>query len=395
MPSTFANNLRLENIANGEQSGSWGDTTNKNICSLLVDSITAVTEINITGSSNYVLSANAGTTDQARTAVLRFTGLRSIDCYVTAPAVAKTYIIDNFTDYIDSGKWNVIIRTATGIGAIVPFGKYTVYCDGLDFFVQTGFAAGGVINGNAGTTGNFVAGNDLTVFGTTTLKSTLTGVLVGTEGVVSAVDPGTAGNILLSVAATLPAVGTVWASTNPGTLVNSVSGGTTGLTPATATTGAVVLAGTLAVANGGSGVTTKTGTGSNVLSTSPTLTTPTIVGPTTFDTAPMPTVVGTAPLYMVRAWCRGSTSTIAAAGNVGSVTRNGAGNYNLNFTVAMPPNFTCTWTNANAGASGGYYTIAGGVDFSSPTQLFVGIRAFPCAGTGGAVDVGWTAVIVG
>ena len=69
MPSTYANNLRLENIANGEQSGSWGDTTNKNICSLLVDSITAVTEINITGSSNYVLSANAGTTDQARTAV--------------------------------------------------------------------------------------------------------------------------------------------------------------------------------------------------------------------------------------------------------------------------------------------------------------------------------------
>ena len=387
MPSTYANNLRLENIANGEQSGSWGDTTNKNICSLLVDSITTVTTISITGSGNYVLSANAGTTDEARTAVLRFTGLRSADCYVTAPAVAKTYIIDNFTD-APLGNKNVIIRTATGVGATIPFGKYTVYCDGLDFFVQTGFAAGGVINGNAATTGNFIAGNNLTALGVTTLATTLTGALVGTAGVVSAVAPGTVGNLLTSN-------GTAWTSANPGTTVNSFSAGTTGFTPATTTTGAVVLAGTLAVANGGTGVTTKTGTGANVLGTSPALTTPTIVGPTTFDTAPMPTVVGTAPLYMVRAWCRGSTSTIAAAGNVGSVTRNAAGNYNLNFTVAMPPNFTCTWTNANAGASGGYYTIAGGVDFSSPTQLFVGIRAFPCAGTGGAVDVGWTAVIVG
>jgi len=59
-----------------------------------------------------------------------------------------------------------------------------------------------------------------------------------------------------------------------GSAVNSFSAGTTGLTPSTATTGAITLAGTLAVANGGTGVTTSTGSGSNVLSTSPALTTP-------------------------------------------------------------------------------------------------------------------------
>ena len=58
--------------------------------------------------------------------------------------------------------------------------------------------------------------------------------------------------------------------------VGSFSAGTTGLTPSSATTGAVVLAGTLNVANGGTGVTTSTGTGSVVLSTSPTLVTPTL-----------------------------------------------------------------------------------------------------------------------
>ena len=205
MPSTYANNLRLENIANGEQSGSWGDTTNKNICSLLVDSITAVTSVSITGLASYTLSANAGTTDESRAAVLKFTGSLTADCTIIAPPVSKTYLIDNYTNFATSGSKNVIIKTLAGAGATVPFGKYTVYCDGLDFFVQTGFAAGGVINGNAATTGNFIAGNDLTALGNTTLKSTLTGALVGTAGVVSAVAPGASGNVLTSN-------GTAWAS---------------------------------------------------------------------------------------------------------------------------------------------------------------------------------------
>jgi hypothetical protein len=62
--------------------------------------------------------------------------------------------------------------------------------------------------------------------------------------------------------------------------VTSFSAGTTGLTPSTGTTGAITLAGTLAVANGGTGVTTSTGSGSTVRSTSPTLVTPLLGTPT-------------------------------------------------------------------------------------------------------------------
>lgn len=61
--------------------------------------------------------------------------------------------------------------------------------------------------------------------------------------------------------------------------VSTISFGSTGLTPATATAGAVTVAGTLAVANGGTGVTTSTGTGSVVLSNSPTLVTPALGTP--------------------------------------------------------------------------------------------------------------------
>jgi hypothetical protein len=65
-----------------------------------------------------------------------------------------------------------------------------------------------------------------------------------------------------------------------GTGVTTFSAGTTGLTPSSATSGAITLAGTLAVANGGTGVTTSTGSGNVVLSTSPTLVTPVLGTPT-------------------------------------------------------------------------------------------------------------------
>lgn len=75
----------------------------------------------------------------------------------------------------------------------------------------------------------------------------------------------------------------------------ALSGGTTGLTvsgsPIT-TSGTITLAGTLAVANGGTGVTTSTGSGSVVLSTSPTLVTP-ILGTPTSGTLSNCTVDGT------------------------------------------------------------------------------------------------------
>jgi len=71
-----------------------------------------------------------------------------------------------------------------------------------------------------------------------------------------------------------------WGSIVSGAGVSSISFGSTGLTPSTSSTGAVVVAGTLAVASGGTGVVTSTGTGSVVLNTSPTFVTPILGTPT-------------------------------------------------------------------------------------------------------------------
>ena len=78
--------------------------------------------------------------------------------------------------------------------------------------------------------------------------------------------------------------------------------------------------------------TTFVGTDATQTLTNKTLTTPNI------DSAQIPTVSGTAPLYMARAWVNFNgtgTAAIRASGNVTSITDNGTGDYTVNFTTAM------------------------------------------------------------
>lgn len=88
----------------------------------------------------------------------------------------------------------------------------------------------------------------------------------------------------------------------------------------------------------GAGVgTSDTQTLTNKTLTSPSLTTATLTTPN-IDSAQIPTVSGTAPLYMARAWVNfNGTGTVAirASGNVSSITDNGTGDQTINFTTAM------------------------------------------------------------
>ena len=89
----------------------------------------------------------------------------------------------------------------------------------------------------------------------------------------------TVGQLLTATGASAAA----WQTPAPGTTIGF---GTTGLTPSAASSGVVTVAGTLATANGGTGVTaTSTGTGGVVLNTSPTLVTPLLGTPTSGDLA--------------------------------------------------------------------------------------------------------------
>ena len=111
--------------------------------------------------------------------------------------------------------------------------------------------------------------------------------------------------------------------------VTTISFGSTGLTPSTATSGAVTVAGTLAVANGGTGATTSTGSGAVVLATSPTLTTPNIGTPsagTLTSCTGLPITAGTTGTLGV---ARGGTGLTATPTNGQIPIGNGT-----NFTLA-------------------------------------------------------------
>jgi len=110
---------------------------------------------------------------------------------------------------------------------------------------------------------------------------------------------------------------------------------------------------------------TGTITGASTLATtvaSPTFTSPNI------DSAQIPTVSGTAPLYMARAWVNfNGTGTVAirASGNVTSITDNGVGDYTVNFTTTISDANYAT-TALSSGKSG---TEATGIIFIEWTTV--------------------------
>jgi hypothetical protein len=173
--------------------------------------------------------------------------------------------------------------------------------------------------------------------------------------------------------------------------VSTISFGSTGLTPATATSGAVSVAGTLAVANGGTGVTTSTGTGNTVLSASPTLT-GTPLAPTASNGTNTTQIATTAFVQnqigatgIVSSFSAGTTGFTPSTGTTGAVTLAGTlatangGTGNVNGTVAK-----LATTNFSIEESGGKLIFKyGGTTIASMTSagIFTTLSDVVAAGT--------------
>ena len=124
--STYSPSLRIELIASGAQSGTWGVTTNNNLGDLIEQAIAGVTTVDVTG-ADVTLTALNGITDQARSAVLNVTGSNVVTRNIIIPNNPKVYIVTNNTSQI------VGIKTASGAAFSCAAGtQTTLYCDGSD-----------------------------------------------------------------------------------------------------------------------------------------------------------------------------------------------------------------------------------------------------------------------
>lgn len=209
-----------------------------------------------------------GSGDGSVTSVSGTAGQISVASGTTTPVVSiATDPTLPGTAYVKLPTGGTAARPVVASNGMMRYNTDTSLFEGYLNGAWTSFASTGVgvlsIN-----TGTGLTGGPITSTGTISIDNT--GVTAGSY---------TAANI------TVNAQGQITAASDTASLVSTFSAGTTGLTPASATSGAITLAGTLNPANGGTGVTTLTGyvkgTGTTAMTASPTIPTTDLSGTVT------------------------------------------------------------------------------------------------------------------
>jgi hypothetical protein len=323
--ATFANDLRLKEITTGDESGTWGTSTNTNL-SLIADAFSLGTK-QMAADANETFTIPDGSADAARSLYLKITSAVSLTVTRTvtlAPnTVSKVWIIENATSggqsitiaqgsgstvTVANGSKVMIATDGAGAGAAVVNANPTTTAGTVTSVSGTGTVNGITLSGTVTSSGNLTLGGTLS---NVDLTSQVTGTLPVANGGTGAttltannvilgngtsaplfVAPGSNGNVLTSN-------GTTWTSAAapsftqvyPGAGV-AVSTGSAWGTSITLGTGVATFLGTPSSANLAAAVTDETGSGSLVFATSPTLVTP-VLGTPTSGTLSNCTVDGT------------------------------------------------------------------------------------------------------
>jgi len=128
MASTFVNNLRLEEMNTGEQSGQWGTKTNTNL-ELIGEALGFGTEAITTNADTHATTVADATSDAGRAMFIKYTGTLDSACTITIGpnTMKRVHIIENGT----SGSQNIIISQGSGANVtITPGTAKVLYLDG-------------------------------------------------------------------------------------------------------------------------------------------------------------------------------------------------------------------------------------------------------------------------
>ena len=126
--ATYVNDLRLKEIATGDESGSWGNSTNTNL-ELIGEALGFGTEAITTNADTHTTTVADGSTDPGRAMYLKYTGTLDSACTITIGpnTISRMQFIENGT----TGSQNIIISQGTGANVTIPAGDTkAVYLDG-------------------------------------------------------------------------------------------------------------------------------------------------------------------------------------------------------------------------------------------------------------------------
>lgn len=176
MSSTYSN-LKFELIGTGEQSGTWGSTTNTNVGTAIEQAIVGMatlTSSDFTANVATLTLSNTNAAQNARALCLNIAaGAVSAAGTINVPAIQKPYVIINGSSY------TVTVKVSGLTGVAVPAGKkLIVYNNGTDVSVQTDYlpsltlgAALPIASGGTGTTSTTFVNLASNVTGTLPLVS--------------------------------------------------------------------------------------------------------------------------------------------------------------------------------------------------------------------------------
>jgi hypothetical protein len=185
MASTYVNDLRLNEMATGDASGTWGTTTNTNL-ELIAEAFSYGTEAITTNADTHTTTIADGATDPGRSLYLKYTGTLDSACTITIGpnTVSKVWIVENGT----SGSQDIILSQGSGANITIPAGDTkVVYSDGAGAgaaFVDA-FASLSVVDlkvqDDLTVTDDASVGGDLTITGAST-AATYNGIASKTFG---------------------------------------------------------------------------------------------------------------------------------------------------------------------------------------------------------------------
>jgi hypothetical protein len=154
MTTAYTSLLGLALPVTGELSGTWGDTVNNGITSLLDTSVAGTTNISV--DTDVTLTTTTGASNTARQAILLFSGARTALRTVVAPAQSKTYTVINAT----TGGFAVkLVGSGPTTGVTIIAGE-SAFCawNGSDF-VKVSNTGGAYTVTDLTVTGNTILGD--------------------------------------------------------------------------------------------------------------------------------------------------------------------------------------------------------------------------------------------